>query len=139
MTVKKRAAQSLQRYGRQEQNMRATHETVPVRNYSQNKPRFQAFVAAYLDEGEENAITANDLAALVGVSDPRVITRAIERERLNGVPICASNDGYYLPSSAAELERYMKAFCRRRDRMRKTAIALRTALDRMTGQQSLEG
>ena len=139
MTNKKRAARIAATIGRREQNMRGKHETVPMRNYNLNPSRPHAFVAPFLDVGEENAITAGDLAILVGVSDPRVITRAIERERLNGIPICASNDGYYLPSSAAELERYMKAFCRRRNQMRKTEVALRTALDRMTGQQSLEG
>ena len=99
----------------------------------------EVFIAPLLSEGEETAVTARDLAAMIGVSDPRVITRAIERERLNGIPICAGDNGYYLPMDMGELARYLEAFQRRRAQTAATEKALRLALDRMTEQQRIDG
>ncbi len=105
-------------------------------NTSQRRAQ-ELFVWKYLGYGAETATTARDLAAMIGVSDPRVITRAIERERLNGIPICACDNGYYPPFDAEELERYLRAFQRRRSQMSRTETALRFALDRMAAQQTL--
>ena len=61
-----------------------------------------------LHEGAENPTTARDLAALLGVKS-RDVTRAIEKERAAGYPICAStgiNPGYYIPTDRETMEAY---------------------------------
>jgi len=98
----------------------------------------ELFVWKYLGYGAETATTARDLAAMIGVSDPRVITRQIEKERLRGHPVCASQNGYFLPADATELDRYLRAFQRRRAQTAQTEKALRLALDTMTAQQRIE-
>jgi len=65
-------------------------------------------VAELLRYGQENAQTARELARYMGC-EPREITRQIERERRQGVPICAAvgeNPGYYLPADSHELSEY---------------------------------
>ena len=65
-----------------------------------------------LGEGERSARTGKELAKLLGVQ-PRDISQAVERERRQGKPICATcdrmNPGYYL----AEYREDMKTYCDR--------------------------
>jgi len=68
-------------------------------------------ISDFLQEGAENALTARELAQLLGIKNQREITRAIERERLAGAPICAScetgKQGYFLAADEGEMERFV--------------------------------
>lgn len=73
-----------------------------------------------LSAGRENARTGRELARYYDCNI-RDITEAIERERREGQPICATtsrdNPGYYLAADAEELETYC-------DRLKGRAIEL---------------
>lgn len=121
---------------RQEQSLGASDP----HNYSTaSNAGFQAGIARILCYGAENAQTAKELARVLGLSDERIVTKQIERERLRGIPICAGNNGYYLPKDDAELEAYTKQFESRRKHIGKTAAALQYALAVMRGQEFVEG
>lgn len=98
----------------------------------------QAPIASMLCEGKEYAQTAKQIAKMIGAADTRIVTRQIERERLQGVPICAGDSGYYLPRNADELENYTKSFNARRKHISNTAIALEYALAKMQGQEMIK-
>ena len=83
-------------------------------------------------------MTAAELARALGCI-PREVTRQIERERIMGVPICASGQGYFLPATVEELERYRRSFDRRLKHITATRRALEDAFLRVTGQTSIWG
>ena len=90
-------------------------------------------IAEMLSVGAENAITARELATCFETS-VRDITTAIERERRDGQPICAScgeKPGYYLAAGTEELQRYCNRLHRRAGEMYKTRAALLKTLDKM--------
>lgn len=79
----------------------------------------------FLMTGEENAVTGRELCDRFGF-DRRDLTIAVERERRNGVPICAScgsNPGYYLASDKREMINYCKSLERRLKEVQKTLNA----------------
>lgn len=87
-------------------------------------------------------LTAKELAKTIGVSDPRVVTREIERERQSGnSPICASTDssapGYFMPQNRKELETYIRSLKRRHKAISQTISGMELALDRLTGQKRI--
>lgn len=90
-----------------------------------------------LSEGAENARTAKDLCCQLGISekDWRIVSKAVERERREGKPICASSNskfpGYYKPASREELERYINRLYKRGGEIFKTRRALQAALKEM--------
>lgn len=94
-----------------------------------------------LSVGKENAHTATEIAGWKNVS-PRDITKAIERERQDGIPICATcnseHPGYFLAQDAAELAAYLQSFKRRRRNMARTEDALNATLCKYTGQMRME-
>ncbi len=57
--------------------------------------------------GEENAIKLSDIMALTGL-DRRDAYKIVEGLRKQGTVICATNNGYFLPSNVMELECYIK-------------------------------
>lgn len=67
-------------------------------------------ISRYLMQGKENAITANELALMLGLTRRQVV-RLVELERNEGIPILASKDGtrggYYLPKNVAEIDEYI--------------------------------
>lgn len=94
----------------------------------------------YLGVGRQNAITAERLAELAELKDPRQVTRLIERERRLEIPICARSDntpGYFLAATSAELRMYIESLERRIKHLQATLRGLTNALDRMEGQESL--
>lgn len=101
------------------------------------------FVAGVLGHGAAAALTAQELATLLGLSDTRPVTLAIQAERAAGVPICAMvsgpERGYFLADSPDELEVYMKSLRHRVRAVQQTQRALENTLLNMTGQQVLEG
>ncbi len=100
-------------------------------------------VSALLHHGEANAVPARDLVALLGVKDTREVSKLVERERRAGAPICAAvsgeDRGYYLASTTAELERYLRSLDRRLKNIRLTREAVQATLDRISGQERMEG
>ena len=92
--------------------------------------------------GATNAhFTAKQLAKTLGVSDARIITKQIERERKGGgAPICAScgeNPGYFMPQNRKELETYIRSLKRRHKAISQTISGMELALDRLTGQKRI--
>lgn len=90
-----------------------------------------------LSEGAENARTAKELCQQLGIleKDWRTVSKAVERERREGKPICASSNskfpGYYKPANREELERYINRLHRRAGEIFKTRRALQKALGEM--------
>ena len=95
-----------------------------------------------LPQGRENAIPGRDLIAILKLKDLRDLTQLVERERLDGFPICASTSnekGYYLASNADELGDYIESLKRRIHNVGRTMTHLEDTLDRMTGQEKIGG
>lgn len=87
-----------------------------------------------LPKGEEHAIKSADLAARLGFENTRQLQVDIAKARGNGVMILSSGRGYYLPSSKAEVERFVKTM---RARALNTLKAIKTAnrfLEQVPGQ-----
>lgn len=71
-------------------------------------------ISDFLLTGEQNAQTAKQLCSYAknaGVKlSERQLSQAIEHERRQGIPICAScdskNPGYYLAADKGEMQRY---------------------------------
>ena len=68
-------------------------------------------VVDYLLPGQSNAIPARQLADMLGIRDTRYLRALIEIERRNGAVILSSTDalhnGYYLPASQEEVDRFI--------------------------------
>lgn len=106
------------------------------------------FVSDYLLPGESMAISARELCRVTGLENTRSLRAAIDRERMDGALILASDCGYYLPSDdPAEARSELRAFLRRQDARlasnRRSVKAVRRALREMDraagGQMNLEG
>ena len=89
--------------------------------------------------GQENALTAKQLATFLWEKTTRNVTRAIECERAAGIPICACNNGYYLADTPDELSFYISKFDRRQKSMAITRQGLDDALLEMMGQVKTGG
>jgi predicted DNA-binding transcriptional regulator YafY len=79
----------------------------------------------YLATGSENAITGRELCDRTGLT-MRELTQAIEKERREGVPICANtgvNPGYYLAANQREMQLYCDSLSRRASEIYKTREA----------------
>lgn len=80
-----------------------------------------------LATGKKNPRTGRELADALRC-DIRHVTLAIEAERREGFPICATTSGkdagYYLAVDAAELEAYRKRLSQRERELHKTGEAL---------------
>lgn len=105
-------------------------------------------VADYLLPGESMAIPARQLCRLAGYENSRSLRSAIDRERLDGALILASERGYYLPDGDPEQARSeLRAFLRRQDARlvsnRRSVKAVRRALRELDkaagGQVMMEG
>lgn len=102
----------------------------------------------YLLPGESLAIPARELCRVAGFEGTRSLRAAIDRERMDGALILASDRGYYLPATdPAQARSELRAFLRRQDSRlvsnRRSVKAVRRALrelDRAAGGQiGLEG
>lgn len=96
-----------------------------------NAAHKQGTIERLLLVGESNAITAAALARITGQT-PREVTRAIQRARLAGKPICASGTGFFLASDSRELARYVRGLDRRMREIRRTRDAV---ADQLTAEQ----
>ena len=92
--------------------------------------------------GSDNPMTAQEIMSVLSLSDPRVVTKLIERERRAGLPICASSNskrpGYYLADTPGELESYTRSLRRRVKAVSGTLEALEATHDAWTGQTRLD-
>lgn len=91
--------------------------------YSGNKGRRQVTIWEFLGHGQSEAITRNELVSLTG-SKPREVTRQIERERRQGVPILSNGNGYFLPADTDEVKACVQSLRNRAKEIRLTAAAI---------------
>lgn len=105
-------------------------------------------VSDYLLPGEEMAIPARELCRLAGYENSRSLRAAIDRERMDGALILATDGGYFLPSAEPDVARSeLRAFLRRQDARlvsnRRSVKAVRKALRELdraaAGQLEMEG
>lgn len=88
-----------------------------------------------LPTGKNNAISARELAAKLGVSD-RVLRDIVTGDRVKGIVICSSSAGYYLPASKDEIKEFC-SFMEKRAKHSFIAIqSARRALGEVEGQQA---
>ncbi len=90
-------------------------------------------IAEILSEGKDNARTGRELIALLNIT-ARDLTQAIERERRDGQPICAStgsNPGYYLAANKEEMQHYCDSLHRRAGEIYKTRKACLEAMEHL--------
>lgn len=87
-----------------------------------------------LTVGRENAIPCRDLARILAKT-PREITAAIQKERREGAPICATargkRKGYFLAANRAEMQDFCGQLLHRAGEIHKTRRALMRTLDRL--------
>ncbi len=86
-----------------------------------------------LEQGADNAQTGRSLCRLLGIT-PRELTAAIEKERRQGKPICAStgaNPGYYIPQTRQDMQEYCRSLQRRAGEIFKTRAACIKTLDQL--------
>lgn len=84
----------------------------------------QLNISDLLCKGQENALPLRHLETITG-RDGRSIRLEIERERRDGIPILSNGDGYYLPATRAEVERFTQSMLRRAREIEITARAVR--------------
>ncbi len=86
-----------------------------------------------LAEGADNARTGKELCRMLNLT-PRDLTAAIERERRQGKPICASNGrnpGYYLAANQREMQQYCESLRHRLKEISETRRACLTSMDKL--------
>lgn len=83
----------------------------------------QVTIGELLGHGQSEAISRNDLVSITGVN-PREVTREIERERRQGVPILSNGNGYYLPNDDDEVKSCVHSLLNRANEIRLTAKAI---------------
>lgn len=91
-------------------------------------------VSDFLAIGEENAKTSKELCYLLHI-DKRTLTAAIERERRDGKPICAScsteTPGYFLAGDRDTMQRYCDSLHHRAAAIYATRQACLQTLERL--------
>lgn len=93
-----------------------------------------------LPEGRESAVSAKDLARIMGFQSVRTLQYAIARERAGGAPILSDRSGgYYKSNDPDELRRFIRTLDSRAKNTARAAASARQALDAATGQTRMEG
>ena len=100
-------------------------------DYNTKSDKSQCWIVDFLLFGRENALTGRDLARVSG-RPQRTISKAVERARRHGAPICASTDetpGYYLELDSQEVMSFINAsLLHRADEIRLTAAGMKRGL-----------
>lgn len=89
--------------------------------------------------GQENAIPAVELQAIMGFDNPRTLRADIHRAREAGQVIlssCKNGGGYYLPSCDAEVEEFISIYRAQALSILKVLRSARDYLNRDEGQLS---
>ncbi len=81
--------------------------------------------------GEENAVNADYLTKLTGLTS-RELRKAVETLRRDGYVIISSDNGYYYPETVEEVKRYIKKESRRAQSIFFTLRSARALLNRWT-------
>ena len=85
-------------------------------------------VVDYLGRGKENAISARQLASMMGYTNLRSLRAKVSRERRDGAVILSSTDsmhyGYYLAADQSEVDRYI---AQQAKRAKSTYVSIRSA------------
>lgn len=88
----------------------------------------------FLSEGAENARTGKVICKMLNIT-ARDLTAAIERERRQGKPICASTDpknpGYFLAANQAEMQRYCNSLYHRAGEIHATRRACLATMENL--------
>ena len=91
-------------------------------------------VSEILSTGIDNAITGKTICKQLRINH-RALTIAIERERREGKPICATCNGtapgYYLAADKEEMRRYCRSLHRRAGEIFKTRRACMKSLEKL--------
>ena len=106
----------------------------------------QGFIESILLQGAENAISAQDLTKLAGLSDTRYVTKLIQTEREAGAMILSTPNtkcpGYYLPADGEkgrqEIAEYVRSMICRAAKILRSVRAAKAALEIVEGQQRIE-
>lgn len=64
-------------------------------------------LVALIPRGEENALPADYLTAVLGLRDARELRRLVRKARLDGNAICSGACGYFLPANSVELRSFI--------------------------------
>ena len=94
-------------------------------------------VNGLLNRGEENAVTARDLAAITGHSI-REITAQIARERQAGAVILSSGKGYFLPANNEEILHFVRAMDSRARNIYLATRSAKSILAKVPGQLEID-
>lgn len=95
-------------------------------------------ITGLIHNGEENAVTARDLAAITGLS-VREITAQIARERQAGAVILSSGKGYFMPSNEDEILHFIRTMDSRAKQIFLAARSAKAMLATMPGQLDIFG
>ncbi len=91
----------------------------------------------YLHKGAGNAQSTGELCALLGM-EPRELRKAVEKERREHIPICATTRGkrrgYYLAANKEEMRRYCSSLLHRAGEIHKTRRSCMAAMDSLPGE-----
>ena len=88
-------------------------------------------ISDYLLAGKEHAISSSDLCRILKIKR-RDLTAAVEKERREGKPICASTGnkpGYFLAQTREEMKQFCDSLCHRAGEIRKTRRACMAMLE----------
>ena len=108
--------------------------------------RQEGKIFSLLLAGEQNAIPASDLTTLAGYKNQRSMRLAIDHEPEIGLPVLASENGYFRPSPGpagiAEVKRFLRRQDARAASNRRTTHLIRVQLREiergpLPGQQNL--
>ncbi len=94
-----------------------------------------------IPEGQENAVTKEQLTQITGMSD-RVLRAVVAKERRRGKIIltdCGGTKGYYKPTNSGDVLRFIRSMRKRARETAAIADAVEQALMKEVGQDVIEG
>lgn len=86
-----------------------------------------------IPHGEANAVSQSEITALTGFT-PRDTRLIVERLRKQGVVICGSNAGRFIPETTDELKLYVK---RTQSRIHTEKECLKSAINRLKNESEM--
>lgn len=94
-------------------------------NFTTHAKKRQGKIERLLSHGRENAIPLQHLVSLTGLP-ARQVRHMIQAERLQGAPILAdSQNGYYLPGSQQDIEKFYRSMLHRAAEITRVATAVK--------------
>ena len=93
-------------------------------------------IAELLKTGAENAINCSTLMEQTG-HEKRTIYSLIERERDQGILICADTNGFYLPANQDEIDAFYHRYTAKSLKMLHTVRHFKRAAAQIEGQQTI--